>query len=114
MPASGAALVVGDDGDDVVVVELVELSSNGAVVVTVVVLGGAANDVRGACWVSSPPATSTDARIAATPNSSTVAATSATCVRPNRRLFGADGCCCGAGACTPGGYGVYPVPDGFS
>src|SRR5690349_9141244 len=82
IPASGAALVV---VVDVVADELVvdEPDEDGEVVVTVVVLGGAASGERGVVSVSPPEKTSTDARIAASPNSATVAATSATWVRLN-------------------------------
>lgn len=95
MPARGAALVVGDD----VVAVVVEVWSegDGAVVVTVVVLGGgAASDGRGVGSASRPEEANTDARIAATPNSTTVPTTSAICGRPNR--LGDDGCGAGAGS----------------
>ena len=82
-------------------------------VVVVLADGGAASVVCGDGLLSPPLKINTDASTAATPNSTTVAAASATCVRAEPRLP-----CAGAAAAQAraagGGYGVYPVPDGFS
>ena len=97
-----AGLVDGEvvDGDSVV----------DCVVVSVVPLveGGTANVDWGGELLPGLPETNSAARTAATPNSTTVAAISATCAELKRDFrSGASGV--GAG----GGHGVYPVAAGF-
>ena len=84
------------------------------VTVSVAVLadGGTASVVGCDGLLSSPLEINNDASTAATPNSAITAAASATCVLPNRLFRGGAGG--RGGACSGAGYGVYPVPDGFS
>jgi hypothetical protein len=91
------------------VVDVVLGDSDVVVTVSVVVLadGGTASGV-GDGPLSSPLEINSDASTAATANSPITAAASAICGLPKRLLREAGGT--GGGA----GYGVYPVPAGFS
>src|SRR6476659_2466671 len=100
IPARAAALVVDvlvGDPDVVVTVFVVVLAD-----------GGTASGVGRGGPVSSPLEISNDASTAATANSTITAPASAICGLPRRLLRGAGSA--GGGA----GYGVYPVPAGFS
>ncbi|OBA88213.1 hypothetical protein A5662_25435 [Mycobacteriaceae bacterium 1482268.1] len=100
-PARPAELVV----VGVVVVPEGDVVVDGVTVFVVVLAdGGTVNEARGDVAVSPPPNTSTDARMMATANSPTVAATSTTCVRPNRGLRAGGGV--GRETGGGGGYGV--------
>ena len=117
MPANGAELT----GDaDVVVVGVVvvvvvvadEDVADGVTVSVVVTGGGAASVVCGCDPLLRFPKISIDASTTAAPNSTITAAANATCDFPNLRERGGAGG--GVGASGGGGYGVYPVPAGFS
>jgi hypothetical protein len=111
IPASGGALVVGD-----VVVDEVVGDPDVVVTVSVVVLadGGTARLVGRDGLLSSPLEINNDASTAATPNSAITATASATCVLPKRLFRGGAPGPGGTDGCNCGGYGVYPVPAGFS
>jgi hypothetical protein len=115
MPANGAELT--GDADVVVVGVVVVVAgdddvADGVTVSVVVTGGGTASVVCGCVPLFRFPKISIDASTTAAPNSTITDAASATCDFPNLRERGCAGG--GVGTSGGGGYGVYPVPAGFS